>query len=358
MEWVKESKYNSFNSYKGLTYIEHYKKIAGWLDGKNELPAPIEASLDPIKACNNHCYYCNSQRYINHHLMITTTRSWDADFIEDTLIRLATWGVKGFCWGGGGESLMNKSLPGMTKFGTNLGMECSIITNGVLLEGKLADELLSCRWIGISLDSSNPEVYKKVRGTDDCQRVLANIKNLIERKQALKSKTDICIKVLVLPETIDTILETCKMAKDLGVQDFHVRPVDLERKDFTTLQKLNLDIPKIQAIFEECHKLETPDFHVYTVQHKYDPEFHVKHDFKRCLASPLVNQICTDKKQYVCVDHRLESRFEVKEWGSDEHRQLLLGIDPATECARCTWGEYNRQIEEVVMQDRMCLNFP
>lgn len=352
MEWRRENKYNSFNSDKGLCYYEHYKKIVDWLDGKNELPAPIEASLDPINACNNACYYCNSQRYLREHP--AGLKQWGKDYLEDILIHLATWGVKAFCWGGGGEATLNIRLKGMTKFGTDLGMECSIITNGINLDDELIEELLLCRWIGVSLDSANPEVYHKVRGTDDCQRVLGNTRKMV----AKSTKTDIAIKCLVLPETIDSLVYTCQVARDLGVQDFHIRPVDLERKDFKVARKLNLDMARIREIFDECHKLETPTFHVYTITHKYDKNFHVKHDFRRCLASPLVTQICTDKKVYVCVDHRLEPRFEIKEWGSDQHRDLLQGIEPATECARCTWSEYNRQIEDVVIKDRMCVNFP
>ena len=356
MEWTEGSRYNSFNSYKGLAYFEHYKKIVGWLDGKNELPPPIEASLDPINDCNNKCYYCNSQRYLREHPL--HLKRWGRDYMEDLLCHFAEWGVRAFCWGGGGEATLNLRLPEMTRQGVLLGMGCSIITNGVYMPDDLMDALLLCRWIGISLDSADPEVYHKVRGTDDCQQVLDNIGKLVERKRALDSKTDICIKALVLPETIDTLLMTCGVAKKLGVQDFHVRPVDLERKDFKTTQKLNLDMPRIQDVFNRCHELESKDFHVYTVIHKYDSEFHVKHDFNRCLASPLVIQICTDKKIYVCVDHRLEPRFEIKEWGGDAHRQLLLGIDPERECARCTWSEYNIQCEEVVINDRMCINFP
>lgn len=352
IEWSERNKYNSFSSYKGLTYYEHYQKIVGWLDGKNELPPPIEASLDPINACNNACSYCNSQRYLRENPALL--KRWGREYLEETLVDLALWGVKAFCWGGGGEATLNIRLPGMTKFGVDLGMECSIITNGVHLPDELIDEFQLCRWVGVSLDSAVPAVYRQIRGTDDCLKVLENVRKLVQKR----TKTDISIKCLVLPETIDNLVYTCRVAKDLGVQDFHVRPVDLERKDFKTGQKLNLDIPKIQDIFAQCHELETPEFHVYTVVHKYDENFHVKHDFKKCLASPLVIQKCTDKKKYVCVDHRLEPRFEVKGWGSDEHRKLLQGIDPQTECARCTWSEYNRQISECVIEDRLCVNFP
>lgn len=352
IEWSEKNKYSSFNSYKGLTYFENYKKIVGWFDGKNELPPPIEASLDPVNACNNNCYYCNSQRYLREepaHL-----KRWGIEYMEELLINLSNWGVKGFCWGGGGESTLNLRLAEMTRAGVLLGMECSIITNGVLMDDALVDALLLCRWIGISIDSAHPAIYRQVRGTDDCLAVLNNIKRLVAKRK----KTDIAMKVLVLPETIDTIYYTCQVAKELGVQDFHVRPVDLERKDFYGKVKLNLEMKRIKDIFEQCHKLETPDFHVFTVTHKYDENFHVKHDFKRCLASPLVAQICTDKRKYICLDHRLEEKYEIKEWGSDEHRKMLQGVDPDRDCGRCTFGEYNKQIEEVVIHDKMCRSFP
>jgi MoaA/NifB/PqqE/SkfB family radical SAM enzyme len=352
MEWHSNSRYNSFNSFKGLAYMEHYKKIIGWLDGKNALPAPIEVSLDPVNECNNICYYCNSQRYLREHP--AHLLRWGREYMEELLSSIAVMGAKAFCWGGGGEATLNIRLPEMTDFGIKLGMECSIITNGVYLPDELMDKLLLCRWIGVSIDSAIPEVYEKVRGTDSCLKVLDHISKLVKKR----TKTDIAMKVLILPETIDSIVYTCQVAKELGVQDFHVRPVDLERKDFKVAKKLNLDMVKIQTIFEKCHALETPDFHVYTVTHKYDQDFHVKHDFHKCLASPLVMQICTDKKMYVCVDHRMEPRFEIKEWGSDQHRELLKGIDPSTECARCTWSEYKKQIEDCVIEDKLCVNFP
>ncbi len=352
IEWKPENKYNSFNSFKGLSYYEHYKQIVTWLDGKGELPAPIEASLDPISLCNNHCYYCNSQRYLRNSPM--RVPRWGREYSEDLLIDLFNRGVKATCWGGGGEATLNIRLPSMIRGSNLLGMENAIITNGASLSDDLIDALLLCRWIGVSLDSADPEVYKRVRGTDSCLDVLNNVRKLVQKR----TKTDIAVKVLVLPENINTIARTCLVAKDLGVQDFHVRPVDLERKDFKTAQKLNLNMSEIQNIFGFCHSLETPDFHVYTVTHKYDENFHVKHDFKKCLASPLVMQICTNKRMYVCVDHRNEPRFEIKAWGSGQHRKLLKGINPERECARCTWSEYNRQISECIIEDKLCRNFP
>jgi sulfatase maturation enzyme AslB (radical SAM superfamily) len=348
IEWSKKNTYNPMNSMKGLTYYEHYKKILGWMDGKNELPAPIEASLDPISTCNNKCYYCSSNQY-NDKII----KRWGLDYIEDLMVDLSTWGVKAFCWGGR-ESTLNLRLAEATRLGVTCGMEAAIVTNGVYLPDDLLDTLLLCKWIGVSVDTCNPKVYQKVRGTDDCLTVWRHIAILARKK----TTTTLGVRALVLPETIDTLYQTCYAAREVGASFCHIRPADLERKDLAIAQKLNLDMPKIKDIFDKCHELETPDFGVYTVTHKYDENFHVKHDFKGCLASPLVVQICTDKKRYLCVDHRMDSHYEVKEWGSDQHRDLIKSIDPAKECSRCTWGTYNQQMEQAVLEDRMHLCFP
>lgn len=363
MEWEDRNKYNSFNSVKGLAYYEHYQKIMAWMDGDGELPPPIEASLDPTMRCNNDCYYCNSQRYLREDPLHIPPLSWKEQYALIT--RLAEWGVKGLCFGGGGESTLNTEVSAMLKLANDKGLQTSIITNGTMLYDKqLRDSLMGCRFVGVSLDAPDAETYQQIRGVDLFARVEKGVKLLVADKIAKQSKVDIAIKVLVLPENYDKLHDICVMAKECGVQDFHIRPVDLERKDFKQGQRLNLDMDRVRREFERCQEEATDNFHVYTVTHKYDTEFHVKHDFEKCLASPLVIQCCTDRNAYVCVDHRLEERFKLGSWedmswwGSDSHRELLKTIEPHKECSRCTWGGYNRQITEVVENDSMCLAFP
>lgn len=369
MEWSNKSKYNSFNSMKGLTYITHYSGIVNWFNGKGVLPPPIECSLDPIAQCNLRCYWCNSQRYLRENPKETEMKFLPREHMTRLIRFLAQWGVRGLCWGGGGESLLAKDMRGLTKFAVEKGMEVSVVTNGIPVDEELAEELTLCRWVGISIETCDREIYKKTKGADALPRVIENTKLLVKKKLESRSKVDISWKVLVLPEIINTIYDTCKLAKSLGVRDFHVRPVDLERKDFKIARRLNLDMPKIKEIFAKCHEEETADFRVFTVMHKYDEQFHMKHDFSRCIAAPIVIQCCTSGEVSNCVDHRLEPRFRLgwhypepedilKWWGNEHHKQLLLSIIPSKECGRCTWSEFNRQIEEVVMKDSMCLAFP
>jgi sulfatase maturation enzyme AslB (radical SAM superfamily) len=282
---------------------------------------------------------------------------------------LAEWGVKGVCIGGGGEPLMNRGTWKLPSYIAGKKMESSFVTNGCLIDANIADELMYCRWVGVSIDSGDRETFKRVHGVDEFNKVIANLKLLVKKKKESGSGVDIAYKFLVRPDNINSILPACVLAKEIGVRDFHARPVDLERKDFRPAIKLNYDIRKILDIFDGCHKFENENFRVFTVTHKYGHDFRVKHYFNKCVSAPLMIQCCADGFVYACADHRIEKRFRLgshypdprnilKLWGSDKHKRLLNSIDVDKECGRCTLGEYARQIEEVVLKDEMCLSFP
>ena len=371
LEWAGENKYNSFNSYKGLAYINEYRAIGRWVKGEGKLLSPIECSLDPVHLCDFLCGHCNAQRYlardksqssIKNRLMAKRHMFNLIDFLSD-------WGVKGICVGGGGEPLMNPAVWGLPARIAKKGMESSFATNGCLIDKKMAREMMLCRWVGVSVDAGDRKTFRLVHGVDRFEKVIDNLRLLVKRKKESGSGVDIAYKVLVRPDNIDSILPACRLAKEIGVRDFHVRPVDLERKDFKAAIKLNYNIAKILDIFQSCHRLEDEDFRVFTVVHKYGNNFKVRHNFKKCLASPLMIQCCADGNVYVCADHRIEKRFVLgahypkplailKFWGSAMHRRLIESIRPDKECGRCTYGEYSRQIEEAVIKDGMCLNFP
>ena len=377
-EWADKSKYNSFNSYKGLTWFEsHYKPIAKWFKGEGELPAPIELSLDPAHLCNFKCGHCNAQRYlaINPEEVPRDRKVMTQEHLEHLVDFCADWGVRGVCIGGGGEPLMNKNVWTLPSYISKKGMQSSYATNGSLINEQVAEEMMNCRWVGVSLDSGTREVFEKVHEVDYFEKVSDNLRLLVKTKEKNpQSKLDISYKFLIRPDNWQDLEVAWKLAKDMGVRDFHARPVDLERKDFTAAGQLNYDMDAIKELFNRCHQIEDGDnFRVFTVMHKYDPNFKVEHTFKNCVSSSLMLQACSDGNVYVCADHRIEDRFKLcdhspnpeeikKFWGSEEHRDLLKSINVDKECGRCTYGEYARQIEEVAMgsneEDPMCVNFP
>ncbi len=377
-EWSDKSKYNSFNSYKGLIwYDSHYKPIAKWFKGETkDLPAPIELSLDPTHLCNFECGHCNAKRYLilNPDEVPSDKRKMTKEHLRDIIDFCADWGVRGVCIGGGGEPLMNKNVWDLPSYIASKGMKSSFATNGSLINDYIANEMMNCRWVGVSLDSATKETFEKVHGINCFEKVVKNLNDLVETKNKTGSKIDIAYKFLIRPDNWHEVYDACKLAKKIGVRDFHARPADLERKDFVQAMELNYNLEEIQKLFFECHKLEEKDdFRVFTIMHKYNPDFTVKHSFKKCCSSPLMLQACADGNVYVCADHRIEKRFKLgshypnpKEilnfWGSEKHKGLLESINVDKECGRCTYGEYARQIEELTLESReedpMCVDFP
>jgi MoaA/NifB/PqqE/SkfB family radical SAM enzyme len=376
-EWSDKNKYNSFNSYKGLTLFDsHYIPIAKWFKGESkDLPAPVELSLDPAHLCNFRCGHCNAQRYLiaNPEEVPSDRKIMSQEHLRNLIDFAADWGVRGVCIGGGGEPLMNRNVWELPSYIHKKGLKSSFATNGSLINDQIANEMMYCRWVGVSLDSGSREVFKKVHGVDHFDKVISNLQMLINKKNETKSKIDIAYKFLIRPDNWQDVESACRLAKNIGVRDFHARPVDLERKDFEAGMQLNYDMDTILEQFTRCHQLEDENFRVFTVMHKYDPNFRVKHTFKNCVSSSLMLQACSDGNAYVCADHRIEERFKLCShypnpeevlnfWGSEKHRDLLKSINVDKECGRCTYGEYARQIEELALgqyeEDPMCIDFP
>ncbi len=359
-EWSSKRKYNPFNSDKGLTYYTNYKQILAWLDGDKYLPPPIEVNLDPVIGCNLNCYFCITQSYmkgVKHEQLPLEYMMGLVDFLAD-------WGVRGLCISGGGEPTLHLDLSDVIGHANMKKMDVALVTNAV----KIPIEGLSCRWMALSVDASTRDTYKKIKGKDEFKSVCDNILILSDVRKGLERETDLCFKFLILPENQYEIYDACKLAKELGVQDFHARPCDFEKQDIVGHKKLTLDIVAIHEQFDRCHTLEDENFHVYTITHKFSPEFHVTHDYPACLAAPLILPVLTDGNAYLCVEHKMDPKYLLGAaypnpekildwWGSDRHRQMIKGIVPERDCSRCIYSGYHQQIE-AIRTDSMSLSFP
>lgn len=370
MEWTDENKFNSFNSFKGLTYYENYKNIVSWMNKETDkLMPPVECNLDPVAECNLNCYFCITQRYLRtNRAEVGEMRTLPTEYMLRLVDFLTEWGVRGLCISGGGEPSLHKDIHKVIQHAVDNGMDVAFVTNATLITNKLAEALMQCRWIALSVDAADWKTYKTVKGANLFDQMVVNISKLAQLRAKTNSKVDLCFKFLVLPENVDTIYGACKLAKELGVQDFHTRPVDFERGDIKGHKQLAISEDIVEEQFARCHEEGTGDFHIYTVTHKYDTKFHVKHDFTQCLATPLLFPVLQDGNAYLCVDKKMEARFRLGScypdpeqilnwWGSIEHRQLIKTVN-IDNCSRCTLSQYNRQIEEAVIKDGMCLSFP
>jgi MoaA/NifB/PqqE/SkfB family radical SAM enzyme len=369
MEWKNDL--NSFNSMKGLLYSKWYKNIAQWkLNSKIQLRAPVEASLDPIHACNLQCDHCNAHKYLtdsNQYFRMT-----DEHLINLTKY-LGKWGVHATCFGGGGEPTMHSKLVDALYTCKESGMKASIATNGTLFTKELNKAMSeTCRWIGISVDAATAETYKIGRKADLFNKAITNIKELVEYNSSTNNKCDVAFKFLIFNYNQHEIYEACKLAKSLGVKDFHARPADYSHQGMGELAKEigGYDINLVKEECEKCHELEDDNFHAYTIYHKFDTNFKPLKNFSQCYASPCCIQLCADGNIYLCPDQRFQELYKIgshypnvegiKEvWGKEKHYNLVFNEGYKNCTTRCTFAPYCRQCEELFIKDTdpMCWEF-
>jgi MoaA/NifB/PqqE/SkfB family radical SAM enzyme len=371
-EWNKKNWMNSFNSAKGLLYSEHYKAISKWKKSKNpkDLLPPIEVSLDPIHKCNLNCEHCNASRYLTANLTEDKVRMSDEHLIN--LVEfLGKWGVKAICFGGGGEPTLHTKLPEAILLARKLGMETSVATNGTILNEHLIKAYLECRWIGISVDSATKEVYNIGRKANEFDKVIHNLGLLSYHIKRTNSKCDLAYKFLIFDYNQHEIYKACKLAKKLGVKDFHARPADFSHQGMEQKKSINpYNISKIKQQFNKCHQIENNNFRVFTVVHKFNNDFTPKRNFTQCYAAPICIQLCADGNIYLCPDQRQVNSYKfgehypnpeniIKAWGNDLHYKLCFKSGCSVCTSRCTFSPYNEMCQKLFIEkeDPFCKNF-
>jgi intein/homing endonuclease len=353
-EWSIKNEYCGFNSWKGLAYIQHYNSIV-----RDVIPVPIEASIDPTALCQLSCDWCNSFSFLSKKGTLydcMAMRKFPPGHLLNLVSFLLDWGVKGYCFGGGGEPSLNNEIKEGIKAIINRRRSFSLVTNGIFLSPELLSLLPLARWVGVSVDAAIPSTYKTLKGLDVFPQVINNIKRIIDfREKFYDSKIikpgncDISYKFLIVPENQWEIYDACKKAKELGVNEFHARPASIERREVYKNREdtyLDFELRLIKELFEACHQLEDESFKVITSFHKFSKDFRIKNDFSRCWASALQIQCCADGNFYVCQDQRINLKYKLGShypdpenilnfWGKEEHIALLKSINPREDCPRC-----------------------
>ncbi|MCK9596409.1 radical SAM protein [Candidatus Pacearchaeota archaeon] len=363
-EW--NNKYNAFNSWKGLMWREWFEGFA-----KEDYLVPIQIDTDPANSCNYDWIWCNAMQYMED--------KKNAVIPKDHLIKLADfyaeWGVKSSCLAGGGEPLLNPGLKDFLLRLNNNNIAAGLITNGSLLNDELIETIVkTCRWVGVSVDAGTPDTYIKVKGIKNSNLfdvVIRNIEKLAKEIKRTGYNCDLAYKYLFSPYNAEDIYVAAQLAKQIGVKDFHLRPVGWDNVP-KTKNKGKIDYTDkydlINKEIEQSLLLETDDFHFYGVRHKFKEDFQRNVPFKRCWAAPLVLTFGADGNCHLCFDmrgrkdlilcsHYPDPKEVLKHWNSERHKEIMRNIK-VEDCPRCTFGPYNEFVENIFIEDKMCRYFP
>ena len=201
------------------------------------------------------------------------------------------------------------------------------------------------------------------------EKVLGNIEKVCMKVKELDSKCDVCYKYLLHPMNANEIYRAAWLAKEIGVKDFHLRPVGWDNLTKTKDKAISeFELAKIDEQIEAAMGLEDENFRVFGIRHKFSPNFTRKIGFKKCWAAPLIATFGADGNVHLCFDlrgkpelvlcrHFPDPHEILRHWNTDKHKKMLSDIN-VNNCPRCTFGPYNEMVENVFIRDEMCRYFP
>jgi MoaA/NifB/PqqE/SkfB family radical SAM enzyme len=346
---MKIDKYNPFNGDKALCHVDRWKLVK-----KGIVMSPVFVSLDLSEVCNLNCTFCNARK-------VRGKVKMDRATIDKAVGVLARWGTRAVCIGGGGESTLNPNIGYAIKRLHEHGVSVGIVTNGVKIP-LINPEFVS--WIGVSVDAATNKTYGKIKGCRPAtfDKVIENIKFFKKHYPSI----ELTYKFLLHPLNEREVKDAIGLAKEIGCDRIHIRPGSYAWFDKTGKQfEFKVDSYRLTEEDIDRGRLinESENFRVHAVYEKFNRMFKPKIPFDRCYAGFATCYISPRGGVGLCCDRRGDKKMMLgnldnieQRWGSQMHRNILKSVDVLM-CPRCTYSHVNQIFENVIMEDRMMVDF-
>lgn len=196
--------------------IHHPEHLIALRNG--ERPFPTTCEIDLTNLCNHDCYFCVvKEARETHRTSLETTA------VLDAITQMRALGVKGISFTGGGEPLVHRDFYTILEKTHDLGIHTGLMTNGALLR-KGGEYLRHLNWIRVSVGAGNRELYQKIHGKDDFDRVIANIHQLGENRRRLQADVNIGVRIFLDFDNYHTLPSLAKLLEDSGIDYIQVAP--------------------------------------------------------------------------------------------------------------------------------------
>jgi MoaA/NifB/PqqE/SkfB family radical SAM enzyme len=183
------------------------------------LPSPVEAYFEVANRCNSKCATCPltfSPQEGARQLSLDEFKLLVSQLPD--LRRAVLQGI--------GEPLLNRDLAHMIAHLKQRGVYVVFNTNAALLTRRRQVELIESGLdeLRVSLDSSTPETYLKVRGIPAFDRVVANLGEMVRTRRSLGACAPrISIWMTGLRENLHELPDVIDLAGRLGVDEVYLQ---------------------------------------------------------------------------------------------------------------------------------------
>lgn len=319
----------------------------------NEVKPPIYVRFKPINICNHRCFFCvYNTDYSNMHGNMSKKDRLTKEKCFEILDDFKDMNVKAITYSGGGEPLLHPDIIEIINKTKQNGIDLSIITNAQLLSGEKAEILYDAKWVRISMDYFNADLFHETRAVskDKFQMIVNNIVNFNKNKN---DNCDLSINYIITKINYKFINDAVKFFKDLKVDNIRISPV--WTKDFMNYHN-NIKELVIKDINIARNKFESDIFKIYDSY--VITEEVTQRKYKKCFIQQTIPVIGADYKVYTCHNKAYDddgiigdiSEQSFKEmWNSEQTKEFFDKFDASHSCNhQCANDNKNIFINEMV----------
>lgn len=337
---------NVYNPYKIFCHLNKIGRLK-----RNGFPAPIFVQWDLTNKCNLDCNFCFYHLYKLSDWKVEDTI--DLDVARKTLDDLKEMGVKAIEFTGGGEPLIHPYFKEIVTKAKELGFECSLVTNGVLLNDEIIELIKDFKWVRISVDAASRDIYNKVKRRDLFVEVIDKLCRLIDRKD---ENTVVGISFIVCPDNYISIYSAAVMAKDLGCENirFSMAMTPEGNKMFDGIWEICVEQ------INKAKELENDDFNVFSFSNRIN-DLENKTKSGPCYYADLVGVIAANGAIYPCCRLKDDTPFNLgnindtpfnKIWYGGKRKKLIRTV--RKDCPYSCWmRDKNKVLDALVNPDNI-----
>lgn len=295
---------------------------------------PFWIQIEPTNFCNLKCRMCiQSTDSISKKGFLSFK---DFKTIVDKLPFTVGMMLQGF-----GEPFLNKELIKMIRYASRKGFIVETTSNGLLINEKLSKELVRSGLdiITFSLDGASKETYEYIRVGSDFDKVVNNIKRLVEIRNEVGSNLKIHINSIVMKYNFYELPNLIKLTSELNVDrlflGFMLTHSDFP-EHFNKEQKILENNPNLKkylkkSLEEAKSKNLKVDINTHLQDLKCDfpwLKIYINYDGTVTPCCTIINKV---------MGNIIEDDID-KIWNNKEYikfRYKLLSGDPPKECLGC-----------------------
>lgn len=310
----------------------HTAKLSSIQTNEFDSAYPISVELTLTNVCNLKCVYCSDLDLRERQGM---NKSFDSGTLKRLFSDLAKGGTKGVTLEGGGEPTLYPKFAEIVTCARQVGLAVGLITNGTVT---LSSEILrEFEWIRVSLDASNENEYKDLKGVDCFEKVMYNIGHYARHCETVG------IGYVVTNQNVSQLEDLVMRLREMNVSYIQLRPV----VDNEELYPSNVDLSYLR--FYQNQK-----FGVIIDGMKENAS--VGNQGLSCTANGITSVISGDGSVYVCgrlniydwlkpIGNIIEQDFK-DIWLGDERRkqcEMVRNKDFCKEyCPQCRISKFNQ----------------